>query len=66
MFAYVGSIQTLEDLKDPTSEIRKEAGHSCGSFLRKGEVFACVGLSHNLKDLKEHGRLQGYLAHKNN
>ena len=32
--------------------IRKEAGGFCGTFLRKGEVFACVGLSQNLKDLK--------------
>ena len=32
--------------------IRKEAGVFCGTFLRKGEVFACVVLSQNLKDLK--------------
>ena len=31
--------------------IRKEAGHFCGSFLRKGEVFAFVGRNQNLKDL---------------
>ena len=31
----------------------KEAGLFCGSFLRKGEVFASVGLSQNLKDLKD-------------
>ena len=36
MFAYVGSIQNLKDLKD----------------LRKGEVLAYVGRIHNLKDLK--------------
>jgi len=33
--------------------IRKEAGLFCGSFLRKGEVFPYVGLSHNLKDLQD-------------
>jgi len=32
--------------------IRKEAGLFCGSFLRKGLVFACVGLIQTLKDLK--------------
>jgi len=32
--------------------IRKQAGLFCGSFLRKGEVFAYFGLSKNLKDLK--------------
>ena len=45
MFAYVGSIQNLKDLKD--------AGLYCGPRLRKGEVFAYVGLPQNLKDLKE-------------
>ena len=30
---------------------RKGTGLYCGSRLRKGEVFACVGLSRNLKDL---------------
>jgi len=35
-----------------------EAGLSYQSFLRKGEVFAFLGLIQNLKDL------QGYLAHK--
>jgi hypothetical protein len=35
---------------------RKEAGLFCGSFPRKGEVFACVGLIQNLKDLKGLGR----------
>jgi len=34
--------------------IRKEAGLFCGSFLRKGEVFAYVGLTQNLKDLTVH------------
>ena len=32
--------------------IRKNAGLCCGSRLGKGEVFAYVGLSQNLKDLK--------------
>ena len=32
--------------------IRNDAGLSCGSFLRKGEVFAHARLSQNLKDLK--------------
>ena len=38
--------------------IRKEPGLYCGSRLRKGEVFAYVGLSQNLKDLKETGLTQ--------
>ena len=33
------------------SEIRKEAGPFCGSFLPKGELFAYVGRIQNLKDL---------------
>ena len=33
--------------------IRKDAGLYCGSRLRSGEVFAYVGLSDNLKDLKD-------------
>ena len=33
--------------------IRKDAGLFCGPRLRKGEVFAYVGLPQNLKDLKE-------------
>jgi len=32
--------------------IRKDAGLCCGSRLRKGEMFAYVGLPQNLKDLK--------------
>ena len=32
---------------------RKDAGLCCGSRLRKGEVFAYVGLPQNLKDLKD-------------
>ena len=32
--------------------IRKEAGLFCGSVLRKGLVFACVGLIQTPKDLK--------------
>ena len=61
MFAYVGSIQNLKDLKDGGSlknlkdlkEIRKDAGLCCGYHLRKGEVIAYVGCIHNLKDLKD-------------
>ena len=34
------------------SAIRKDALLCCGSRLRKGEVFAYVGLPQNLKDLK--------------
>ena len=34
--------------------IRKDTGLYCGSRLRKGEVFGYVGLSQNLKDLKDH------------
>ena len=33
--------------------MRKDAGLCCGSRLRKGEVFAYVGLPQNLKDLKD-------------
>ena len=33
--------------------IRKDAGLCCESRLRSGEVFAYVGLIHNLKDLKD-------------
>ena len=36
--------------------IRKDAGLYCRSRLRKGEVFAYVGLPHNLKDLKDQRR----------
>ena len=36
-----------------TAVIRQEAGLLCGSCLRKGKVFACVGRIHNLKDLKD-------------
>ena len=43
--------------------IRKDAGLCCGSRLRSGEVFAYVGLSQNLKDLKDHqSTLQSLLA----
>ena len=35
--------------------IRKDTGLYCGSHLRKGGVFAYVGLSQNLKDLKGRG-----------
>jgi len=38
-------IQDLKDLRD--------AGLYCGPRLRKGEVFAYVGLPQNLKNLKE-------------
>ena len=33
--------------------IRKEAESVCETFLRKGEVFAFVGISYNLTDLNE-------------
>ena len=33
--------------------MRKEGGLFCGSFLRKGEVLSYVGLSQNVKDLKD-------------
>ena len=41
--------------------LRKDAGLCCGSRLRKGEVFAYVGLPQNLKDLKgvQQGRCKG-------
>ena len=39
--------------------LRKDAGLCCGSRLRKGEVFAYVGLPQNLKDLKD--TLQSFL-----
>ena len=44
---------------------RKDTELYCGSRLRKGDVFAYVGLSQNLKDLKDRTRqLQGFLAHE--
>ena len=42
--------------KGPLPAIRKDAGLYCGSRLQSGEVFAYVGLSQNLKDLKDHWR----------
>ena len=36
-----------------STALRKGAGLCCGSRLRKGEVFAYVGLPKNLKDLKD-------------
>ena len=33
--------------------IRQEAIRFCGFFLRKGKVFAYVGINQNLKDLKD-------------
>ena len=33
--------------------LRKDAGLCCGSRLRKGEVFAYVGLPQSLRDLKD-------------
>jgi hypothetical protein len=57
--------------------IRKDAGLYCGPRLRKGQVFAYVGLPQNLKDLNVAARdaavpnrvhrvrpLQGYLTYK--
>ena len=41
----------IEDVQ--TKATRKDAGLCCGSRLRKGEVFAYVGLPQNLKDLKK-------------
>jgi len=38
---------------------RKEAGLFCGSLLRNGEVFACVGNIQNLKDQKGRRATQG-------
>ena len=35
--------------------LRKKAAFFCGSFLRKGEVFACVGLNQHLTDLNARG-----------
>ena len=42
----------LEQDAPTTLEFRKDAGLCCGSRLRKGEVFACVGRNQNLKDPK--------------
>ena len=39
--------------------IRKDAGLCCGSRLRKGEVFAYLGLPQNLKDLKDPRKILG-------
>ena len=63
VFAYVGRNQNLEELKNKKlaasllhsragsvrsfAAIRKEAGRVCGSFSRKGQVFAYVGLIHS-------------------
>ena len=41
------------------TDIRKEAGLFCRSFLRKGELFAFDGLSENLKDLKDQKAAMG-------
>jgi len=43
--------------------IRKEVGRFCGSFLRNGEVFAYVGLSQNLKYLKDLKDLKDRILH---
>ena len=50
-------MKNLKDLKEqnhctePKGALRKDAGLCCGPRLRKGEVFAYVGLPQNLKDL---------------
>jgi len=51
-------VQDLKGVLDSRSfrsftAIRKKARLFCGSFLRKGEVFAYVGLSQNFTDLKD-------------
>ena len=43
----------LVTLRTAFTAIRKEARLFCGSFLQKGVVLAYVGLSQNLKDLKD-------------
>ena len=69
MFAYFGRNQNLKDLKDSCTKLPQrvivrghaglviiklsDAGLYCGPRLRKGEVFAYVGLPQNLKDLKD-------------
>ena len=45
-------ICTVRPILEILAAIRKDTGFCCGSRLRKGEVFAYVGLSQNLKDLK--------------
>ena len=50
IWPYGGSLKNLKDLKD--------AGLCCGSRLRKGGVFAYVGLINNLKDLKNREALK--------
>jgi len=57
VFAYVGSIQNLKDLKDKGPKDRA----FLHTFLRKGVVFACLGCVQNLKDPMDmpHLRISG-------
>jgi len=63
MSAYIGCSKNLKDLKDRflliadwrAGSSRSETALFCGSFLRKGEVFAYLGRNQNLKDLKRAG-----------
>ena len=41
----------LLDPRDPLLQSERRQGFTAG-LVRKGEVFACAGLIHNLKDLK--------------
>jgi len=50
VWAFVGSIQNLKDLNASWILEILYCNPDCGSFLRKGEMFAYVGLCKNLKD----------------
>ena len=48
------SIKDLKDLKDPLLHSERTQGFAADpDYYWKGEVFACVGLPQNLKDLKD-------------
>ena len=48
----------------PFAAIRKEAGHFCGSSLRKGKALAYIGKNQNPKDLKILGLFCGSFLRK--
>ena len=56
MFAYVGLIHNLKDLKDLKVCFSKAKMLSLQSFLRKGVSLGHVGRNYNLKDLKRTSR----------
>ena len=68
MFAYVGSIQNLKDLKDrdPLLHSERVQGFAADPDYWKGEVFAYVGLPQNLKDLKKKVPVSAYVGSSKN